>query len=121
MTHLAYVRFRSPNPPDVSALESHLRAHGHAKARLTLRSDAYGHTLEPFIANASIAALLGIKRKRADAVALLRTLAVALGSPATDVFVVRRAEGDAEAARTDASLDALDPALARTPCCVRVR
>ena len=101
-------------------LEARVRGRTSAKVRLVMRRDAADTTIEPFVGSASIAALLGIARKRAGAVEVLAAIVSELRAEVRDVRVVRRAEGEPEPAIVEAGVDSLADAIARTPCNVRV-
>ncbi len=61
--------------------------------RVAFRSESNETTVEPFLGTASLEALIGIKKKRADAMALLSTLVATAFLFADDVEVLFGAEG----------------------------
>ena len=77
--------------------------------RWVFRNESHGTTIEPFLGSASFEALLGLRKKRNDAIALLRTLvacAFAVGEHVGVLYI--RDGGPLPRERTVVSLENLD-------------
>jgi hypothetical protein len=121
LTALAYVRARPCPRPLSFDIEAAVRARTNVRAlRVVSRHGEGGLTLEPFVGSVSVAALLEVRRKVDDAVAVLHALASEARRDADESLIVRRREGEPEAPPTDVGRSDLRRALERSPVTVRL-